>query len=253
MGLLQLHGQRKVIGWQTLIGRCTISCFSVLITQSALFLVPLFFAASPILIQLTISALVFLAVVGFGGWCRRLHGFHASAPAFVFFNIFFFWGVYIAIVRQAISRFVDIVLNIEMIMLIIGLFRIMVKDPGFVAQESVCLDKLDESSVLGVQTNNESSLLQMRVRYCKSCKTYVQGFDHHCPAFGNCIGQKNYVFFMVLLVGFITTETFYAVCSSQFATKFPVLEGNMLEVPNDVYFLDKTSFIRFLCQYRGCF
>ncbi|EOY34065.1 Ankyrin repeat family protein with DHHC zinc finger domain, putative isoform 4, partial [Theobroma cacao] len=225
----QLHGQRKVIGWQTLIGRCTISCFSVLITQSALFLVPLFFAASPILIQLTISALVFLAVVGFGGWCRRLHGFHASAPAFVFFNIFFFWGVYIAIVRQAISRFVDIVLNIEMIMLIIGLFRIMVKDPGFVAQESVCLDKLDESSVLGVQTNNESSLLQMRVRYCKSCKTYVQGFDHHCPAFGNCIGQKNYVFFMVLLVGFITTETFYAVCSSQFATKFPVLEGNMLE------------------------
>lgn len=28
-------------------------------------------------------------------------------------------------------------------------------------------------------------------------------------------GQKNYVFFMVLLVGFITTETFYAVCSSQ--------------------------------------
>ncbi|XP_007016446.2 PREDICTED: probable palmitoyltransferase ZDHHC12 isoform X3 [Theobroma cacao] len=229
MGLLQLHGQRKVIGWQTLIGRCTISCFSVLITQSALFLVPLFFAASPILIQLTISALVFLAVVGFGGWCRRLHGFHASAPAFVFFNIFFFWGVYIAIVRQAISRFVDIVLNIEMIMLIIGLFRIMVKDPGFVAQESVCLDKLDESSVLGVQTNNESSLLQMRVRYCKSCKTYVQGFDHHCPAFGNCIGQKNYVFFMVLLVGFITTETFYAVCSSQFATKFPVLEGNMLE------------------------
>ncbi|KAK6234846.1 hypothetical protein SCA6_010183 [Theobroma cacao] len=254
MGLLQLHGQRKVIGWQTLIGRCTISCFSVLITQSALFLVPLFFAASPILIQLTISALVFLAVVGFGGWCRRLHGFHASAPAFVFFNVFFFWGVYIAIVRQAISRFVDIVLNIEMIMLIIGLFRIMVKDPGFVAQESVCLDKLDESSVLGVQTNNESSLLQMRVRYCKSCKTYVQGFDHHCPAFGNCIGQKNYVFFMVLLVGFITTETFYAVCSSQFATKFPVLEGNMLET-NPISVIARSTLLFSLLQvlWQGLF
>lgn len=29
-----------------------------------------------------------------------------------------------------------------------------------------------------------------RVRYCNSCKASVRGFDHHCPAFGNCIGFK---------------------------------------------------------------
>ncbi|KAK8361722.1 hypothetical protein V6Z12_A03G056700 [Gossypium hirsutum] len=123
----------------------------------------------------------------------------------------------------------DVLFNVEMIMLIIGLFRIMLKDPGFVVSESFSLGKLNDNSVLGVQTHNESSLLQMRARYCKSCQTYVQGFDHHCPAFGNCIGQKNYVLFMVLLVGFITAEISYIVCSSQFTSKFRVLEENRVE------------------------
>ncbi|XVF20710.1 hypothetical protein REPUB_Repub12eG0026100 [Reevesia pubescens] len=117
---------------------------------------------------------------------------------------------------EAILRFIDILFNGEMIMLIIGLCRIMVKDPSFVAQESFCLDVLDESSVLGVQeTYNESSVLQKRVRYCKNCRAYVQGCDHHCPAFWNCFGLKNYFLFMLILVGFIITETFYIVCSSQ--------------------------------------
>ncbi|TYI35151.1 hypothetical protein ES332_A03G056700v1 [Gossypium tomentosum] len=195
-----------MLAWSKSIGRCTVSFISVLLTQLALFLVPLFFSASPILIQLTLSALVLVVVLGFGGWCKRLLGFNASAPAFVFCSIFFIWGVHIAIVRQAISPVMDVLFNVEMIMLIIGLFRIMLKDPGFV-----------------------SSLLQMRARYCKSCQTYVQGFDHHCPAFGNCIGQKNYVLFMVLLVGFITAEISYIVCSSQFTSKFRVLEENRVE------------------------
>lgn len=30
---------------------------------------------------------------------------------------------------------------------------------------------------------------QRRVKYCRHCKNYVMGFDHHCPAFGNCIGN----------------------------------------------------------------
>jgi hypothetical protein len=33
-------------------------------------------------------------------------------------------------------------------------------------------------------------LFYHRVRYCKSCKAYIKGFDHHCPAFGNCIGNS---------------------------------------------------------------
>ncbi|KAK8596356.1 hypothetical protein V6N12_064851 [Hibiscus sabdariffa] len=232
--LLQFYDQRKVLASSKSIGRCTISCISVLLTQFALLLVPLFFSSSPLFIQLTLSALILLIVLGSGGWCRRVLGFRASAPAFVFFSVFFVWGVYFAIVRKAISSVMDVVFNGEMILLIIGLCRIMLKDPGFVAHESFCLDELDENSAFGVQTHNESSLLQMRVRYCKSCKTYIQGFDHHCPAFGNCIGQKNYVIFIVLLVGFITTEISYVVCTSQFASKFQVLKEIRMETDSNL-------------------
>lgn len=43
------------------------------------------------------------------------------------------------------------------------------------------------------------------------CKVYVKGFDHHCPAFGNCIGNNSCVsvllfwqFFSSFLFDFIT-------------------------------------------------
>lgn len=34
-------------------------------------------------------------------------------------------------------------------------------------------------------------MVQRRARYCSHCKNYVIGFDHHCPAFGNCIGKNS--------------------------------------------------------------
>ncbi|KAF8387997.1 hypothetical protein HHK36_026663 [Tetracentron sinense] len=55
----------------------------------------------------------------------------------------------------------------------------------------------------------------VQVRNCRICKAYVKGFDHHCPAFGNCIGEKNHVLFMVFPVGFIIVEASYMVCSTQ--------------------------------------
>ncbi|XP_038994902.1 palmitoyltransferase ZDHHC6-like [Hibiscus syriacus] len=252
--LPQLYDRRKMLASSKSIGRCTISCISVSLTQFALVLVPLFFSSSPLFIQLTLSALILLIVLGSGGWCRRVLGFRASAPAFVFFSVFFVWGVYLTIVRKAISNVMDVVFNGEMIMLIIGLCRIMRKDPGFVAHEPFCLDELDENSVFGVQTRDESSLLQMRVRYCKSCKTCIQGFDHHCPAFGNCIGQKNYVIFIVLLVGFITTEISYVFCSSQFTSKFQVLKEMRMETGSILVMARSTLlFVFYKCCGRGYF
>lgn len=143
----------------------------------------------------------------------------ASAPAFVFFNILFIWGFYIAVVRQAVSSLIGGLFNIEVAMIIIGLCSIMSKDPGLITNEFPHLDKLVEGSELGVDPDNENSLSRKRVRYCKICKAHVEGFDHHCPAFGNCIGQNNYFLFIVLLVGFLATEASYVACSVQFVGK----------------------------------
>lgn len=225
--MAQLHDQRKALEWWKLIGRCTVSCITVLLSQYALSLIPRFFSASPFLIQLTLSGLVLLVVVGLGGRGRRLLGVFGSAPAFVFFNILFIWAVYFAVLRPAVSCVMDIAFNGEVTMLIIGLCSILSSNPGFVTYGSS--DDLVESSVAEVEAQNQDSVLGRRVRYCRICKAYIKGFDHHCPAFGNCIGQNNLVLFVVLLVGFLTTEASYIVCSSQYAAKSQIIDRTRLE------------------------
>ncbi|KAG6760838.1 hypothetical protein POTOM_034021 [Populus tomentosa] len=228
----QIQDQRKkkvLVSCFKQIGRCTVSCILVLLTQFALTLVPHFFPASSLLVQLTLSVVVLVFVLGLGRWCRRIVGVYASAPALVFFNLIFIWAVYIFIVRQAIPYFISIVFNIEVTLLILGVCSILSSDPGLVTHGSSDANKLIETKAFGVEAHNEGSALLKRVRYCKSCKAYIKGFDHHCPAFGNCIGQNNYVLFMILLAGFLTTEASYIVCSSQFSRGSQILGGTWFE------------------------
>lgn len=222
--MLGLDDQKSMRISLKLIGRCMISCFFVFFTQFALSIVPRFFAASSLLIQLPLSALLLLVLLGTGRCCRRFLGVYASAPAFVFFNLLFIWGVYIVILRKVISPLMGIVLNGEVVMLIIGLYSILSSDPGFVTSRSSCSDNHAEDSFSEDEAHFEGSFSSRRVRYCKSCKAYVKGFDHHCPAFGNCIGQKNHVLFMVLLIGFVITEASYIMDSFKFATKFQKMD-----------------------------
>ncbi|XP_024034911.1 palmitoyltransferase ZDHHC3 isoform X2 [Citrus clementina] len=192
--MVLVNEQRKLSASLPLICRCIISCILVLLTQLTLSLVPRFFAASPFIVQFALSGLVLLLVQTLCGWCRRLLG-------------------------VSVSSLIGGLFNIEVAMIIIGLCSIMSKDPGLITNEFPHLDKLVEGSELGVDPDNENSLLRKRVRYCKICKAHVEGFDHHCPAFGNCIGQNNYFLFIVLLVGFLATEASYVACSVQFVGK----------------------------------
>ncbi|KAK3023274.1 hypothetical protein RJ639_044245 [Escallonia herrerae] len=113
---------------------------------------------------------------------------------------------------SAVSLFMDILFNAELLMLVIGLCSILSSDPGFVTHESFCRDPADRP-FSDVEAHLESSISVGRVGYCKHCKAYVKGFDHHCPAFGNCIGQENHFLFMMLLSGFLISEASYVVCS----------------------------------------
>ncbi|XP_062172207.1 uncharacterized protein LOC133877805 isoform X3 [Alnus glutinosa] len=198
--MVELPYQRKPLARGKLIGRCTVSCISVLLSQFALSLIPRFFSASPLLIQVALSA---------------------------------------------VSLVMDIVFSGEVTMLIIGLCSIIASNPGLVTCGSSCANELVESLDAEVEAHNEvvetsasglchesltkGSTLGRRIKYCRSCKAYIEGFDHHCPAFGNCIGQNNHALFMVLLAGFLATEASYVVCSSQFAAKSQIIDRTTLE------------------------
>ncbi|KAL3628057.1 hypothetical protein CASFOL_028159 [Castilleja foliolosa] len=200
---------------------CLVSLISVFFTQFTLSLLPLILPASSFLALLPLSGAVLVVVVGLGRFCKRVAGVRASPPAFVLFSILFIWSVYFYVVRQ------------------VGLCRIMSLDPGFVTNYPSCHDSSMQSHLRKAEVEGEeltistSIVLQepldelftehMRATYCRHCRHYVMGFDHHCPAFGNCIGLRNHALFIALLVGFVVSEAIFAVCASKFTAKSATL------------------------------
>ncbi|XP_072997719.1 uncharacterized protein [Typha latifolia] len=196
------------------------SCVLVLFSQLALAMVPRVFESISLLAMLPISGFVFIATIIAGRWWRRLLGVSLSAPVFVLFNILFLWGVYIFVIRKAISSLLDAILNGECALLLFGLYRIFSCDPGIVSYDSSYSIEASCKDFSMPNSRCEDPPIFPRVRYCNNCKTSIRGFDHHCPAFGNCIGQKNHRLFMALLTGFVIAESTYTMCSTRFITRF---------------------------------
>ncbi|KAK1261150.1 putative S-acyltransferase [Acorus gramineus] len=104
-------------------------------------------------------------------------------------------------------------------MVVFSLVMVGTGDPGFIPRS-------DESGTEEVGTSNgrrsirvDVNGVEMKMKYCKICKIFrpprsshcivcdncVEKFDHHCPWIGQCIGLRNYRFFIMFITSALTS------------------------------------------------
>lgn len=95
------------------------------------------------------------------------------------------------------------------------LLKTALTDPGYVlkVQEQDASPSLQQGMVNGQSQSMNicetcKTIKPPRSHHCKRCGFCVERMDHHCPWVGNCVGQKNYLYFVLLLIC-ATLESMY--------------------------------------------
>lgn len=127
---------------------------------------------------------------------------------------------------REVTPAIPIIAAILAMFTIVNLIRVSTADPGVIPRGAVVEARNEGGSVPPFRfTETEFGVLKSK--YCVTCKMYrpprashcsrcdncIEGFDHHCPWVGNCIGALNYRFFlsfisvMTLLCAFVTATS----------------------------------------------
>jgi hypothetical protein len=102
--------------------------------------------------------------------------------------------------------------------------RVGLSNPGF-AQPSITLPHS------AAQYCQVCRVVRVRnIYHCQDCNVCIEGFDHHCPWVGKCIGAKNlssFYFFLIMIFG-ILVLCFIATLTTANANKSTHTNGNLI-------------------------
>ncbi|KAK2980700.1 hypothetical protein RJ640_011320 [Escallonia rubra] len=109
------------------------------------------------------------------------------------------------------------------IIVLVNLILVSMIDPGIVPRndQPFVFDEIGSSDRTRKKRVINVNGLELKLKYCRVCKIYrpprschcavcdncVENFDHHCPWIGQCIGLRNYRFYLTFLV---TALVFFA-------------------------------------------
>ncbi|CAK66775.1 unnamed protein product (macronuclear) [Paramecium tetraurelia] len=102
---------------------------------------------------------------------------------------------------------------------VLFLFLTQFTDPGIIPRKDIIEKMKDENLLHLIPTEADNSNYNIRIcitcmikkpprsNHCAECDNCVDVFDHHCPFVNNCIGKRNYAYF----ISFISTLTMAAI------------------------------------------
>lgn len=121
---------------------------------------------------------------------------------------------------------------------VIFLLRASLSDPGFLPRVSMLKQHIYESTLplpnppyqtIYIKDNPQPVTLKFcttcriyrpyLASHCRDCDLCVESFDHHCPWIANCVGKRNYPYFLAFIFSMTTGVLYIFVVSIIFFAK----------------------------------